>query len=64
MSSVINVREKGQKRLKIWTLPKQKVIYIYKQGISSNICWVTFFASVIQFKKKTKNLILIKNDIF
>ena len=28
MSSFIQVREKGQKRLKKWTLPKQKLTYI------------------------------------
>ena len=66
MSAFIQVREKGAKKAKKMDFAQTKTdIYIpvYEQQILlSKIRWVTFFTSVIQFKKKKFDF--AKNDRF
>ena len=67
MSSFIQVRQKGAKRAKKakkMDIAQTKTDIYKQQSLLSKIRWVTFFTSVIQFKKKQKNLILAKNDRF
>ena len=54
MSSFIQVREKGAKKAKKMDFAKTKSDIYKRQGILYKIRWVTFFTSVIQFKKKKK----------
>ena len=63
MSSFIQPREKGAKKAKKIDFAKTKTEIYKQQNLLSKIRWVTFFTSVIQFKKKTF-LILAKNDRF
>ena len=62
MSSLIEAREKGARKAKKMDFVKTKSDIYKQQGLLSKIRWVTFFTSVIQFKKKKKNLILAKNE--
>ena len=64
MSSLIEAREKGAKKAKKMDFAQTKTGIYEQQILLSKIRWVTFFTSVIQFKKKKKNLILAKNDRF
>ena len=63
MSAFIQVREKGAKKAKKMDIAQTKTDIYKQQSLLSKICWVTFFTSVIQLKKK-QNLILAKNDRF
>ena len=53
MSSFIQVREKGAKRLKKMDFAKTKSDIYKQQSLLSKIRWVTFFTIVIQLKTKT-----------
>ena len=54
MSSFIQVREKGAKKAKKMDFAQTKTDIYEQQILLSQIHWVTFFTSVIQFKKKKK----------
>ena len=54
MSSFIQVREKGAKKAKKMDFAQTKTDIYEQQILLSKIRWVTFFTSVIQFKKKKK----------
>ena len=54
MSAFIHVREKGAKKAKKMGIAQTKTDIYKQQSILSKICWVMFFTSVIQFKKKQK----------
>ena len=52
MSAFIQVREKGAKKAKKMDVVQTKTDIYKQQTLLSKIRWVTFFTSVIQFKKK------------
>ena len=53
MSAFIQEREKGAKKAKKMDIAQTKTDILYKQqSLLSKIRWVTFFTSVMQFKKK------------
>ena len=62
MSPFIQVREKGAKKAKKMDFAQTKTDIYKRRTLLSKIRWVTFFTSVIQFKKKKTILILAKND--
>ena len=54
MSSLIEAREKGAQKGKKMDFAKTKTDIYKQQTLLSKKRWVTFFTSVMQFKKKKK----------